>query len=104
MNYGIALSNTLISEQAIALNKKWAREEYKDLIIPNCYPNKAEHGFCEFDKSNLTGDLTVFLVGNSLTPNLGSLVFKTFKNHAKVMYKYSNSCKLLDTRICKKYL
>ncbi|CAE17771.1 Acyl_transf_3 domain-containing protein [Caenorhabditis elegans] len=83
-------------KQAIALNKKWAREEYKDLIIPNCYPNKAEHGFCEFDKSNLTGDLTVFLVGNSLTPNLGSLVFKTFKNHAKVMYKYSNSyCEIL---------
>ncbi|CAL2041216.1 unnamed protein product [Caenorhabditis brenneri] len=83
-------------EQAIMLNKKWAREEYKNLVIPNCYPNKTEHGFCEFDKTNLTGDMVVFMVGNSLTPNLGSLVYKTFKNHAKVMYKYSNSyCEIL---------
>ncbi|KAF1758473.1 hypothetical protein GCK72_014931 [Caenorhabditis remanei] len=83
-------------KQAILLNKKWAREEYKNLVIPNCYPNKTEHGFCEFDKGNLTGDMTVFIVGNSLTPNLGSLVYKTFNNHAKVMYKYSNSyCEIL---------
>ncbi|EGT38692.1 hypothetical protein CAEBREN_28742 [Caenorhabditis brenneri] len=83
-------------EQAIILNKKWAREEYKNLVIPNCYPNKTEHGFCEFDKTNLTGDMVVFMVGNSLTPNLGSLVYKTFKNHAKRMYKYSNSyCEIL---------
>ncbi|UMM30157.1 hypothetical protein L5515_012155 [Caenorhabditis briggsae] len=83
-------------DQAILLNKKWAREEYKNLVIPNCFPNKTEHGFCEFDRSNLTGDMTVFMVGNSLTANLGSLVYKTFKNHAKAMYKYSNSyCEIL---------
>ncbi|EGT41401.1 hypothetical protein CAEBREN_01182 [Caenorhabditis brenneri] len=93
-------------EQAIMLNKKWAREEYKNLVIPNCFPNKTEHGFCEFDKTNLTGDMVVFMVGNSLTPNLGSLVYKTFKNHAKVMYKYSNSyCEILavaDEKRCRK--
>ncbi|CAI2351100.1 unnamed protein product [Caenorhabditis sp. 36 PRJEB53466] len=83
-------------EQAIILNKKWAREEYKNLVIPNCYPNISEHGLCEFDKSELAGKMNVFLVGNSLTPNLGPFVFRTFKKHAKSMYKYSHSyCEVL---------
>lgn len=82
-------------EQAIALNKKWAREEYKNLIIPNCYPNKTEHGFCEFNRTELHGNIDVYLVGNSLTPNLASLVFKTFGRHAKRMRKFSASCESL---------
>ncbi|CAL2041217.1 unnamed protein product [Caenorhabditis brenneri] len=84
-------------DEAIALNKKWARDEYKILTVGNCHPNKTLHGFCEFDKANLTGSQVIYLVGNSLTPNIAPLVYKTFKNHAKTMYMYSYTyCEILS--------
>ncbi|CAB3406798.1 unnamed protein product [Caenorhabditis bovis] len=61
-------------EKAIILMKKWAKDEPKMLILPNCFPNRTEHGFCEFQNSTLKGTLLTYVIGNSYTANIGDLV------------------------------
>ncbi|CAD6194141.1 unnamed protein product [Caenorhabditis auriculariae] len=86
-------------EEAIKINNKWAREEYKMLILQQCFPNKNEHGYCEFNKTTLNGNLNMFVLGNSYTANLAGLVYENFKEKAKKMSKFSQSyCEVLTIK------
>ncbi|CAI5448621.1 unnamed protein product [Caenorhabditis angaria] len=83
-------------QEAIVMNKNWARNEYKYLVLPMCYPNNTEHGYCEFENTKLTGKMRTMIVGNSYTPNLADLVYDSFGKHSKFMAKYSySSCEVL---------
>ncbi|PAV61961.1 hypothetical protein WR25_23215 isoform A [Diploscapter pachys] len=82
-------------EEAIKLNRYWAKSEYNMLIIPNCYPNKTEHGFCSFPY-NEKGKYRIMVLGNSYGANMGELFYETFGRYAKNMSKFTHSyCEVL---------
>ncbi|CAB3406797.1 unnamed protein product [Caenorhabditis bovis] len=76
-------------DNAVILNKKWARDEADSNRPPNCEPSTSEHGYCEFEASRLNGDLTTLIIGNSFAPNLADLIYKIAGDFSKKIVKFS---------------
>ncbi|WKY03237.1 hypothetical protein Q1695_004744 [Nippostrongylus brasiliensis] len=83
-------------DTAIDYNKRWNRDEYKNLVAGHCHPNTTEHGFCSFEKGGLHGHLNVLIIGNSYAANAAELIYDTFGNVSSNISKFSqSSCEVL---------